>query len=231
MTIQAGLPHRPREPWAPLFVQSWWKGAVMRRSWRFGVGVLTLPILLALTVVSPSHANVQVAADVSESATSLVDAVNARLELAIPVAAAKFASGAPIDDPVREAQAAESFVSLAAPKGVSAARARAFIEAQFAASKFIQRTLIRQWNERPETRPQTKAPDLIAEVRPALDRVTQTLADAYVAAWRDSQKVPRRWNREVVRAKSVATSAWRWQRQALDIAMSPIGDQGGRTSR
>lgn len=155
-------------------------------------------------------------------AAELVAAINERLAIAISVAAAKRVSGAAIDDPVREAQAAQAFIDLVSPAGVSEADARAFIQSQFDANKFIQATLFRQWSERPETIPSGEPPNLVTQVRPALDSITQRLARAYTDAWTLSQEHPRRWSRVISPYQDNHSGQWRWQRLAEQLALSAL---------
>lgn len=155
-------------------------------------------------------------------AAELVDAINERLAIAISVAAAKRVTGAAIDDPVREAQAAQAFIDLVSPAGVSESDARVFIQTQFDASKFIQATLIKQWGERPGTIPSGEPPNLVTQVRPALDLVTQKLARAYTDAWQLSRKEPRAWNRVISPYQDNPAGMWRWQRLAEQQALSAL---------
>ena len=197
-------------------------------NWRKGFVLVFLTPLLFISI----EANGAAAQDRRECITcspesrriaaELVDAIGERLAIAISVAAAKRVTGAAIDDPVREAQAAQAFIDLVSPAGVSEADARVFIQTQFDASKFIQATLIRQWNERPETIPSGEPPNLVTQVRPALDSITQRLARAYTDAWTLSQKSPLRWFRVISPYQDNPAGMWRWQRLAEQQALSAL---------
>lgn len=188
--------------------------------------VLTCGIALLLLASLGHQALAQVPAStqVDDAATNLTVAMGDRLALAVPVAAAKRVSGAPVDDPAREAQAAEAFLALVTPFGVPESQARQFIQAQFEASKSVQRALLQQWSTRPDTIPAGDPPNLITQVRPALDTATQTLATAYVDAWRAARATPRRWEKALDRAIVQPFGRWRWERTAFDIARAPLMD-------
>ncbi|GID59388.1 chorismate mutase [Actinoplanes couchii] len=102
---------------------------------------------------------------------SLVGLSAERLLLADRVAAAKFGTSNPIDDPVREKQVLDRAAALATAAGLDTAGTVAFFRAQIEMSKVVQRGLFEKWTARPEQAP-TKRPDLATEVRPALDRIT-----------------------------------------------------------
>jgi len=188
---------------------------------RFPRTAVALVAVVIVALSAPAHAaseppRLQLAAD------DLVSAVLDRLALAVPVAAAKRASGAAVDDPAREAQAAEAFVLLVEPRGIAADTARDVITAQFEASKFEQRALLAQWQQRPETIPIGEPPNLVTAVRPAIDAATLGLADALVVACRTLDADPRGWSRALDRAASDQRPRWRWQREALAIALAPL---------
>lgn len=158
----------------------------------------------------------------SSAARDLVVAVRDRLALAVPVAAAKRASGAAVDDPVREQQAADAFVALLDGHGIPAADARAFITAQFEASKSVQRALLDQWLRRPATAPPGPPPSLVAQVRPAIDQATEALAVAYAAAWEQGRRHPRAWSRSLAAAEADERGRWAWQRRSMELALDPL---------
>ncbi|NEB77013.1 chorismate mutase, partial [Streptomyces sp. SID14478] len=100
-----------------------------------------------------------------------------RLALADKVAAAKYGTPAPIDDPVRERQILDDVAARSAALGIDPALAQAVFRDQIEANKVVQRGLYARWDAHPEQRP-TERPDLAKEVRPALDRITTELLDA-----------------------------------------------------
>ncbi|MEU2720043.1 chorismate mutase [Streptomyces smyrnaeus] len=104
-----------------------------------------------------------------------------RLALADVVAAAKYGTGKPIDDPVRERAVLEDVAKQSAEHGLGARWAEAVFRDQMAAGKRVQRGLHARWAAHPAERP-TEQPDLATQVRPALDRLTSRLLNALAAA-------------------------------------------------
>lgn len=100
-----------------------------------------------------------------------------RLALAVPVAQSKWNSGAPIDDPAREAIILQHVVAQAQQYGLSSDLARAYFQAQFSASKMVQQHLHAHWRAAGHA-PFDPTPDLARDVRPALDRLTPVLLRA-----------------------------------------------------
>jgi chorismate mutase len=95
-----------------------------------------------------------------------------RLVLAVDVAAAKFLSERPIDDPVREKEILESMASKlerAKPRPVLGID---FVRDQIEANKVIQRGLHGYWAGHPEEFPAGPR-DLTAELRPQFDIVNR----------------------------------------------------------
>ncbi|WSQ09328.1 chorismate mutase [Streptomyces sp. NBC_01231] len=100
-----------------------------------------------------------------------------RLLLADKVAAAKYGTDKPIDDPVREQQILDDVAARAVGLGLDPDAVSAVFRDQIEANKLVQRGLYARWDARPEERP-TERPDLTKEVRPALDRITTALLTA-----------------------------------------------------
>ncbi|MFE9644917.1 gamma subclass chorismate mutase AroQ [Streptomyces sp. NPDC006365] len=111
--------------------------------------------------------------------TSLVDLAAERILLADKVAAAKFGTTVPIEDPVREQQVLDQAAALAADAGIDPEGTADFFRAQIEMSKFVQQGLHDLWTEHPELAP-VERPDLATEVRPALDRITVEFIDQLV---------------------------------------------------
>ncbi|GHC28057.1 gamma subclass chorismate mutase AroQ [Aidingimonas halophila] len=103
--------------------------------------------------------------------------IDERLEVAPLVARSKWNSGAAIEAPEREAQILDQVASRAADAGVDEDFARHFFQAQFEASKQVQRQLHERWEDEGRE-PFDNPPDLAEEVRPTLDRLTPALIDA-----------------------------------------------------
>lgn len=100
-----------------------------------------------------------------------------RLLLADKVAAAKYGTESPIDDPVRERQILDDVAARAAGLGLDPDSVTAVFRDQIEANKLVQRGLYARWDAHPDERP-TERPDLAKEVRPALDLITTRLLAA-----------------------------------------------------
>lgn len=105
---------------------------------------------------------------------SLADLVSERIALADKVAAAKFATGQPIDDPPREALLLDRVRRSSPAISLDADLSVRFFRDQIEASKIVQRGLYELWTAHPELRP-VEHPDLATEVRPQLDGLTVRL--------------------------------------------------------
>ena len=95
-------------------------------------------------------------------------AVSLRLATADAVAAAKWGTSSPLDDPAREAQVLGAVASQAADEGLSAGRVQQIFRDQIEANKEVQRALFGWWSVAPGAAP-TVRPDL-TQVRPVIDR-------------------------------------------------------------
>ncbi|MFD9665909.1 chorismate mutase [Rhodococcus sp. NPDC059968] len=95
-------------------------------------------------------------------------AVSLRLSTADTVAAAKWGTPSPIDDPAREAQVLGAVATQAADEGLSAGRVQQIFRDQIEANKEVQRALFAWWSVAPGGAP-TLRPDL-TQVRPVIDR-------------------------------------------------------------
>jgi chorismate mutase len=87
------------------------------------------------------------------------------------VAAAKFGTDQPIDDPPREQQVLDSVAAASPAMGLSPPESAQFFRDQIEASKVVQRGLYQRWTAYPKQRPADR-PDLNKQVRPELDRLT-----------------------------------------------------------
>ena len=111
-----------------------------------------------------------------ESLLGLTDASAERALVGDLVAAAKFGTPAPIDDPAREQVVLDNVRTLSAQLGVDADVAVAVFRDEIEANKIVQRGLYALWTEHPELVP-TEKPDLVKTVRPILDRITGELLE------------------------------------------------------
>jgi chorismate mutase len=96
-----------------------------------------------------------------------------RLDVSDDVAASKYGTDSPIEDPAREAQVLAQVRMQAAAAGVDPDAAVAFFRDQITASKVVQRGLFARWTAHPEEAPTTR-PDL-GRIREQLDRLTTDL--------------------------------------------------------
>lgn len=128
---------------------------------------------VATAVAAPAPVR---ATAVAAGLTPLTDLFAERLLLANKVAAAKYSTDKPIDDPVRERQVLDDVAARAVGLGLNPDMVSALFRDQIEANKLVQRGLYARWDAHPEQRP-TERSDLVKEVRPALDRIaTQVLA-------------------------------------------------------
>ncbi|MEU4964526.1 gamma subclass chorismate mutase AroQ [Streptomyces smyrnaeus] len=104
-----------------------------------------------------------------------------RLAPADVVAAAKYGTGKPIDDPVRERAVLEDVAKQSTEHGLDARGTKAVFRDQMEAGKRVQRGLHARWAAHPAERP-TERVDLATQVRPTLDRLTSHLLNALAAA-------------------------------------------------
>ncbi|MFM9552196.1 chorismate mutase [Streptomyces caniscabiei] len=113
----------------------------------------------------------------ARSLTVLTDLFAERLLVADKVAAAKYGTATPIDDPVREKAILDDVAARAVGLGLDPDAVTAVFRDQIEANKLVQRGLYARWDAHPEERP-TERPDLVKEVRPVLDRITTELLSA-----------------------------------------------------
>ncbi|MEV5101276.1 chorismate mutase [Streptomyces massasporeus] len=137
---------------------------------------------VALGPAGPATADTRRPAPAGRSTTDhglapVADLLAQRLLLADKVAAAKYGTGTPIDDPAREAQILTDVRARAAGLGLDPDAVAAVFQDQIEANKLVQRGLHARWDAHPGERP-TERPDLAKEVRPALDRITTGLLAA-----------------------------------------------------
>ncbi|MFF8935462.1 chorismate mutase [Streptomyces paradoxus] len=152
------------------------------------LGAVAAATALALGPAGPATAGTQRPAPARQLAavhglTPVTDLLARRLLLADKVAAAKYGTDTPIDDPVREAQILDDVRARAAALGLRPDAVAAVFRDQIEANKLVQRALFARWDAHPGERP-TERPDLAKEVRPALDRITTGL----LAALRDTER-------------------------------------------
>lgn len=109
----------------------------------------------------------------------LTDLVIQRLLISDQVAAAKFGTGMPIDDPVREQQELASVRQSAVSLGIDPDATVNFFQQQITASKIVQQGLFDRWTAHPDQAPTTR-PSLTT-IRGELDQLTTELLAQLVA--------------------------------------------------
>lgn len=117
----------------------------------------------------PAHAND------TEALLPLVDAAAQRLQTAEPVAATKWQTKTPIEDPVRVDQVLSTVTSEAAAKGADAERVRRIFTDQIHATEAIEYARFAQWKLDPGAAP-VAAPDL-ASSRAVIDGLNHRMVD------------------------------------------------------
>lgn len=143
------------------------------------ITTLTTAATLALGTAGPATAAerpapVRHTAASAHGLASVTELLAQRLLLADKVAAAKYGTDTPIDDPGREARILDDVRARAAGLGLDPDAVAAVFRDQIEANKLVQRGLYARWDANPGERP-TERPDLAKEVRPALDRITTQL--------------------------------------------------------
>ncbi|WP_394834774.1 chorismate mutase [Pendulispora rubella] len=152
-----------------------------------------------------------------KAVASLASLASERLGVADRVAASKWGTDKPIDDPPREKQVLDDMAKRASEMGVDSEAVQRIFRDQIEANKLVQRGLHQQWAAAPATAPTTR-PDLAKEVRPALDRIGGDL----LTAIRDAQPVltSPQCAASVERARAqTATSLDELHRQGLERAL------------
>ncbi|MDQ2791505.1 MAG: chorismate mutase [Pseudonocardiales bacterium] len=130
---------------------------------------VSVTVLGCSSAVPPSAGN----AGPGESLLTLTDVAAQRVQLADTVAAAKWGTDAPINDPVREKAVLDAVAAKSAQLGIDPGVSRAVFTDQIEANKVVQYGLYSSWRVHPDQAPTTR-PDL-GQVRPVLDRITDQL--------------------------------------------------------
>jgi chorismate mutase len=130
-----------------------------------------LAMILAFAIIGTSAAGGQGAIDQLQP---LVETSARRLLIAEQVALTKWDSGAAVEDLPREAQVIRAAVRDSDSTGLDPTLVSNFFKAQIEANKLIQYSLLADW--RRSGRAPAHAPiDLVATIRPELDRVQTAL--------------------------------------------------------
>lgn len=181
------------------------------------------PLLVALLVALPLVAGAREPArfvDAARNVEALVALMDRRLALMPEVAAWKRARGQPVADPAREKDLLERWESSGASLGVERVTARNFLEAQIAAAREVQESLIAAWLAGGAAPPEAR--DLERVLRPELDR----LGDEMLAAMQRVAAAGGNFReRETVTAR-IETMRIRWSLspELRDRLVKMIGD-------
>ncbi len=152
------------------------------------VGCLVAGVVLTGLIGSPASASAAVATSAPEVAGSgqatharaglgqLTGLVADRLEVGDLVAASKFGTDKPIDDPAREQVVLDQARASAIQLGIDPDETVVFFRDQIEASKVVQRGLFARWTAHPAEAPATR-PDL-NEIRATLDKLSTDLLQA-----------------------------------------------------
>lgn len=149
------------------------------RLWGFVVRQLTKLMFIGLAgsvVLAPAVLSSSAQAqDRPEPAAmvALVDVLARRVEIGDTVAAAKWGTSQPIEDPAREKTVLDNAAAQAPTYGVDPSLAGRVFSDQIAANKVVQYGLFSRWTAHPGQAP-TGRPDLTT-VRPILDAITGQL--------------------------------------------------------
>ena len=112
-----------------------------------------------------------------------------RLAIAREVAWLKFQNDLPVKDPKRESELLARLVAQGNALGLSPAVTEAFFEAQIRASCTVQEELIRGW-KRGDTLPAFAPKDLVRDIRPRLDTISQQMLEELALLEKDSRNQP-----------------------------------------
>jgi chorismate mutase len=130
----------------------------------------------SLAVPSAASAAPAPTATVSTALYPVAALAAERLATADLVAAAKWGTDSPIDDPAREQEVLDSVAAQAQQAGADPDEVRRIFRDQIEANKLVQRGLFKRWTAHPSEAPTTK-PDLNV-VRQRINRITTDLVQA-----------------------------------------------------
>lgn len=127
---------------------------------------------------APAAAGVRSTAHAPDPAAlhPVADLAAQRLATADLVAAAKWGTDSPIDDPAREQQVLDAVAAQAEQVGADPDEVRVIFRDQIEANKLVQRALFRRWTDHPDQAPTTR-PDL-SVVRQEINRINTALVQA-----------------------------------------------------
>lgn len=145
----------------------------------FTAGAMSVALLAGsggVAVAAPAQRPADVAPESAYARLHpLVDLAAQRLATADLVAAAKYGTGSPIDDPAREKQVLDDVARQARDLGADPAATVRIFRDQIEANKVVQRELHRRWDADPSQAPTPEERPDLAEVRAEINRVNGEL--------------------------------------------------------
>ncbi|NWA28781.1 chorismate mutase [Pseudomonas gingeri] len=148
---------------------------------------LACPLLL-LFLSTSAFAAAPKATAAPASLAPLLQAISERLDIADQVALTKWDSGKPIQDSPREQQVIANAAQEAATYQLNPEDVSQFLAAQIEANKLVQYALLAKWHAAGKA-PTIARPDLVKQIRPALDQLQVRLLQHY-AAFASSRQDP-----------------------------------------
>ncbi|MGY2200700.1 chorismate mutase [Pseudomonas gingeri] len=139
--------------------------------------------IVSLLLASLLSANVLAApapAKAPDALAPLLQAISERLSIADQVALTKWDSGKPIQDTPREQQVIANARQQSATYKLQAEDIGEFVAAQIEANKLVQYALLAEWRAAGKA-PVIPRPDLVTQIRPALDQLQTRLLQHYAA--------------------------------------------------
>jgi chorismate mutase len=131
--------------------------------------------LATMTIAAPAHA------DDTNPVFELVDAAAQRLQTAEPVAATKWRTHDPIEDPQRVQQVLTAVSADAASRGIDPDDVSRIFTDQINATEAIEYTRFGQWKFDPASAP-AEPPDLSAS-RATIDRLNKVMVEQLAVVW------------------------------------------------
>jgi len=137
------------------------------------VRALVMAVIATTTLLTVSACVPAAEAPGSESLLALADLTAQRVQTADAVAASKWGTDAPIDDPAREQAVLHSAATKSTQLAIDPAVSIQIFADQIEANKTVQYALYSYWNSHPDKVPSSR-PDL-GRIRPILDQITNGL--------------------------------------------------------
>jgi chorismate mutase len=134
--------------------------------------------------------------------TRLVDEAAQRLLTADPVAASKYLTGDPVDDPAREQQVIDSVTAFASAKHIDANFVIDAFRNQIDATDSLEHSRFAAWKIDPGSAPKS-APDL-STTRDAISHLNEAIVDEMAAQWNALQAPTCRADLKQAKAAAIA---------------------------